>query len=84
MKEKKPFKVGATYKLKKKCVNDFQFDDAINHEFGLCSKEVFTFTVGHISEGFIYQRIYVKEGGVCVAYGSERNMFKRVDNKNTE
>lgn len=80
MKEKS-FKLGSTYKLKKKYVNDFKFDDAIRREFGLTSNGVFSFTVGHISEGIAAYRVYVEEGGVCVAYTCERYMFKRVDNK---
>lgn len=79
MKEKKPFKVGAKYKLKKACVAQFQYDRTILRHFGLgANGGVFEFVVGHIDNN---GRAYVEQNGVCVAHASERRMFTRVDNK---
>lgn len=78
MKQKKPFKVGATYQLKKKYIEEFHRPTEIHNLYG---DGVFQFVVGHIREGNIVSRVYTKEHGVHVAYTPERYMFKRIDNK---
>lgn len=76
MKIKKPFKVGATYQLKKKHVDDFYRTPGIVSSFG---NGVFTFTVRALeSNGGAYGEHHTS--GI-LAFSSERHMFKRIDNK---
>lgn len=76
MKEKKPFKVGATYKLKERYVSDFYWSAELREEF---ENKSFQFTV---------TKVTVSGHAMCepqfnwsVANASERHMFTRVDNK---
>ena len=80
MKEKKPFKLGATYKLKKRYVDELQWTDYMFELYG--EKRVFTFTVGACDNalGLVYC-VNQNGGDVAVACTFERHMFKRVDNK---
>lgn len=76
MKEQKPFKVGATYKLKEKYINDFFWTREIENYFG---KKAFEFTVSEVdSEGNSFYKPYIH---TTVGNVEERHMFKRVDNK---
>lgn len=72
---KKPFKVGATYKLKKKYVNDFYRTNEIAEKYG---NDTFSFTVSKLSGLSAYAGNITN--GVLAA-SCERHMFKRVDNK---
>lgn len=72
MKEKKPFKVGAEYRLKEKYIDDFNW--SISSELGIKPHTQFTFTVERAGD-------YVYSNGHIVAYSHERHMFTRVDNK---
>lgn len=81
MKSKKPFKVGATYRLKKSCVNDMWWNLSMIEMFG--GKCVFEFTPSHVC---IEQKAWIYPNGdttkkFCVATAAERQMFKRIDNK---
>lgn len=76
MKEKKPFQVGATYKLKKKYVDHFYFTFYLTQEYGITDGEVFSFTPTRVtSDNYAYMN------DCCVARPTERHMFTRVDNK---
>lgn len=74
-KVKKPFKVGATYKLKKKHVNDFIRNTKIRSVFG---NGVFKFTASQVLA--VGARCEDYQHGI-IAVTSERHMFKRIDNK---
>lgn len=70
----KPFKVGATYKLKKEYVNEFNW--SFDSSLGFPKKVPFTFTVSRIDLcGDIYCGYHI------ITYKRERHMFKRIDNK---
>lgn len=72
----KPFKVGATYKLKKKYVDQFYFAEDLHQMLGDKVGKVFTFTPTSVCENnFAYVN------ALCVATAKERIMFTRVDNK---
>lgn len=78
---KKPFKLGATYRLRKSMTNHFNYNTYIEDAFGITRGEVFEFTVCTIG-GSTNQLIYPSEKPeMCVATASERKYFKRVDNK---
>lgn len=81
MKSKKPFKVGATYRLKKSCVDDLWWNCSMIEFFG--RKSVIEFTPSYVGED---QKAWIYPNGdkskqFCVATVSERLMFKRVDNR---
>lgn len=75
-KEYKPFTVGATYKLRKKFINEFHHTQYTSEKYGATA---FTFTVSKIE----YGQACEEKGGLhyIVAVGRERHMFKRIDNK---
>lgn len=75
MKEKKPFKVGATYKLKRNAIAYFKRSQDISSKYG---NDVFEFTVAKLDcDGDA-----IDTDGLLVAYNtSERHMFTRIDNK---
>lgn len=78
---KKPFKLGARYRLRKSMTNKFQYNTYINDAFGITTGEVFEFTVDSFG-GCTGQFIYPSEKPVlCVAMAMERDYFKRIDNK---
>lgn len=80
MKKKKPFKIGATYQLKKRYVDQLHWTDCMFELYG--EKRVFTFTV-HAYNKDLDLAFCVNENGVDVAVACthERHMFKRIDNK---
>lgn len=76
MKSRKPFKVGATYKLKERYVDDFIWSGELRDEF---DNKSFQFTV---------TKVTIDGHAMCepqfywvVANKNERHMFTRVDNK---
>lgn len=76
MKEKKPYKVGATYKLKKKYINDFYWSPELIEKFRYKS---FEFTVTTLNSGG--HAMCKPDFCQSVANTEERHMFTRVDNK---
>lgn len=78
MKDKKQFKLGAMYKLKKKYINQLLWTDDMTKHLGFVG--VFKFKVTVISEdGVAGTRIGDED--LFIAQPSERHMFKRIDNK---
>lgn len=74
MKKQKEFLMGATYKLKKKYIEDFSRTPRAVENYG---RGDLTFNVGALSRsGDAWDA-----NGTLVALRSERHMFKRIDNK---
>lgn len=76
-----PFKVGASYKLRKQYKNDFEHT-AFTRKINGGVKGTFIFTVDMISSDG--RRAYQKDEADeyhLIAWKRERHMFKRVDNK---
>ena len=78
MKEKKPFKLGATYKLKKRYVDDLRWTDQMREHLG--DECVFKFKVTVISEDGV-AGTDVDDKLIYIAQPDERKYFKRIDNK---
>lgn len=76
MKEKKPFKVGATYKLKERYVSDFYWSAGLRAKF---DSKPFQFKVTKVTSGG--HAMCEPQFNWSVANQNERHMFKRVDNK---
>lgn len=74
-KVKKPFKVGATYRLKPEYINEFMYTSAIRSVYG---NGVFSFTVSHINGEHVYAS---NVNTSSIAIHKERHMFTRIDNK---
>lgn len=81
MKDKKPFKVGATYELLPKGVDSFWFTPPVKEycktTFGV-AKHVFTGKCVEVDSGAYLE---LPNGDVLLALSSERGLFKRIDNK---
>lgn len=80
-KEKKPFKVGATYKLKKRFINSIEWTDRMLEFYG--EKRSFEFTVARhkYNNDVVCADIGNEHDILAIALPHERHMFKRVDNK---
>ena len=78
MKEKKPFKTGATYQLKKRYLDKHQWTDSMLELYG--EKRPFAFKVSAYGNGVAYG-VDLDGDEIGIATDSERHMFKRVDNK---
>lgn len=81
MKDKKPFKVGATYELLQLGVDSFWFTsparDYCNTTFGV-AKHVFTGKCVDVDGGAYLE---LPNGDIVLVLSSERKLFKRIDNK---
>lgn len=77
MKEKKKFKVGATYELKKRYVDELHWTESMIELYG---KQPFSFKVS----SYVYKVAHGLDSDgdeIGIATKAERHMFKRVDNK---
>lgn len=81
MKVKKPFKVGATYKLKKRFIHTLEWTDRMLEFYG--GKRSFEFTVvrHQYNDEVVCTDIGNEHYILAIALPHERHMFKRVDNK---
>lgn len=78
MKEKKPFKVGATYKLNRDAIAYFNRTRDIISKYG---DDVFKFTVAKLDcDGDAIDA----DGLLVACNNSERHLFTRIDNKQGE
>lgn len=76
----KPFKIGATYELRPECVNAFSFTPNIKKFLSGGERRSFQFTVNSLYGGDTAEWLY--DGKTYfVAFGIERPLFKRIDNK---
>lgn len=81
----KPFKVGATYKLKKSCVDKLWFTDSARthcmNTYGTKHHVFIGECVQVRDSGGAYMRLENSDGGNFFASFDERKLFKRIDNK---
>lgn len=77
MKNKKPFKVNATYRIRMSKTHKFDYDDYhMQLALGVSEGDIFEFTPDHVdNEGNAFYN------DACIALATERNLFTRIDNK---